>query len=78
MQRFKNILVHLDAHLDEQRALERAVKLARDNSAKLTVMTVLEEHHQSAHDVLQTLHLERVLPHVRSSNSPPSCGLRAA
>lgn len=43
MNRFKNILFVADALETSQRALERAVALAKTNQAKLTVVTVIGE-----------------------------------
>ncbi|MCA9020536.1 MAG: hypothetical protein KDA74_10360 [Planctomycetaceae bacterium] len=50
MQRFKNILSYVNLALDEHPALERGVRLARHNNARLTVMTVIEEHPAQAHN----------------------------
>lgn len=61
MQRFKNILAHVNLTLDEHPALTRGVRLARQNHAKLTAMTVMEEHPALARSVLRTLHLENAL-----------------
>ncbi len=42
MQRFKNILCVIDAEAEQRWVLERAVALAQNNQARLTVLTVLE------------------------------------
>ncbi|MEQ8787335.1 MAG: universal stress protein [Pirellulaceae bacterium] len=61
MQRFKNILLHVNLALDEHPALSRGVRLARHNNAKLTAMTVIEEPPAQAHAVLRSIHLEDAL-----------------
>jgi universal stress protein E len=61
MQRFKNILAHVNLALDEHPALARGVRLARQNDAKLTAMTVIEEHPAQAHVILRSLHVTDAL-----------------
>jgi|TARA_R110000868_G_scaffold320720_3_gene581684 nucleotide-binding universal stress UspA family protein len=61
MQRFKNILSYVNLALDEHPALERGVRLARHNNARLTVMTVIEEHPAQAHTILRSLHVKDAL-----------------
>jgi len=43
MKRFNNILLVFNSEVKQQAAVDRAVSLARQNSAKLTVFTVLKE-----------------------------------
>lgn len=61
MQRFKNILVHVNLAADEHPALERGVRLARHNNATLTAMTVVEEHPAPAHAILRSIHVKDAL-----------------
>ena len=61
MQRFKNILAHVSLELDEHPALTRAARLAKQNDAKLTAISVINEHPTQAHAVLRSLHLEEKL-----------------
>lgn len=61
MQRFKNILAHVDLALDQHPAIERGVHLARHNNARLTALTVIEEHPALAHAILRSLHLTDAL-----------------
>ena len=58
MQRFKNILAHVNLASSEDPALSRAIRLAQQNSAKLTAINVIDEHPTQAHAVLRSLHLE--------------------
>ena len=44
MQRFKNILLVLNPEIDEKTALNKAVSLARQNDARLTLFSVVYEH----------------------------------
>jgi hypothetical protein len=41
MQRFKNILAHVSLELDEHPSLTRAARLAKQNDAKLTAISVI-------------------------------------
>ena len=43
MQRFKNILAHVDIHSLSTQGLSRAVQLAKTNQARLTVVATVEE-----------------------------------
>jgi nucleotide-binding universal stress UspA family protein len=61
MQRFKNILAHVNLAVDEHPALERGVRLARHNNATLTAMTVIEEHPAPAHAILRSIHVKDAL-----------------
>ncbi len=61
MQRFKNILAHVNLALDEHPALARGAHLARQNNAKLTAITVLEEHPVQAQAILRSIHLTDAL-----------------
>lgn len=64
MQRFKNILAYVNLALDEHPALARGVRLARHNAAKLTVMTVIEEHPAQADAILRSIHVKDALETV--------------
>ena len=64
MQRFKNILAHVDLSLEEHPALARGIRLARHNNARLTAMTVIEEHPAHADAVLRSLHLTDALEKI--------------
>ncbi len=56
MQRFKNILVVPATASGDDKALERAVQLASDNAARLTVAVCQErEHKQSVHQLLDEI-----------------------
>jgi len=56
MQRFKNILVVPATASGGDKALERAVQLASDNAARLTVAVCQEsEHKQSVHQLLDEI-----------------------
>lgn len=68
MQRFKNILVHVNLTRSEHPALSRAVRLAQQNNAKLTAINVIEEHPAQAHSVLRSLHLEDALKLVEQDH----------
>jgi len=61
MQRFKNILAHANLTVEEHPALERGIRLARQNSATLTAMTVIEEHPTTAHAILHSIHVKEAL-----------------
>ncbi len=61
MQRFKNILAHVSLELDVHPALTRATRLAKQNDAKLTAISVINKHPTQAHAVLRSLHLEEKL-----------------
>lgn len=56
MQRFKNILAHVNPASDVQPALERGVSLAWHNSAKLTAIAVVEEYLIQTHAILRSIH----------------------
>ena len=43
MQRFKNILLMMNPEVQETATLDKAVLLARQNDARLTVFTVIKE-----------------------------------
>ncbi|MHC4880119.1 MAG: universal stress protein [Planctomycetota bacterium] len=58
MQRFRNILVHVDPAAENQPGLSRAVRLAKANEGRLTVISVQEEHPPQFHALLRKLHLE--------------------
>lgn len=47
MKRFKNILLYADGATEPNQALERAVQLASQNNARLTVIDVIEEYKSS-------------------------------
>jgi hypothetical protein len=61
MQRFKNILAYVNLALDAHPALARGVRLARQNNANLTAMTVIEEHPAQAHAILRSIHVKEAL-----------------
>ena len=44
MQRFKNILLVLDPEVESIATLNKAVSLAESNSARLTLISVVERH----------------------------------
>ena len=44
MQRFKNILVYIDPDTNTTSAVDKAVELARQNDARLTLFSVVERH----------------------------------
>jgi len=69
MQRFKKILVHVNSTLAEQRALDRAARLAKRNDADLTIMDVMEEVPLYASAIMKTLLLEDKLEAVRQDRA---------
>lgn len=68
MQRFRNILAHVNLELDEHPSLSRATRLAKQNDAKLTVISVIDEHPTQAHAVLRSLHLEEKLDSIEQEH----------
>ncbi len=64
MQRFTNILAYVDLGLAEHPALLCGMRLAERNQARLTALTVIEEHPAQAHAVLRSLHLENALENI--------------
>jgi len=89
MKRFKNILFVADGADGERSALRRALALARDNGARLTVMDVIDEFSTLSPDaqVIEAVgslqkalarerarELERLLKSVRA----PADGVRTA
>lgn len=68
MQRFKNILAHVNLSLNEHPALERAIRLAQQNDARLTAINVIEEHPFQAHAVLRSLHFEDRLERIEQEH----------
>ncbi len=58
MQRFRNILVHVDPAARTQPCLARAVRLAKNNDGRLTVISIREERPAQIHVQLRSLSLE--------------------
>ena len=61
MKRFSNILAIVNTHRNEASALQRAISLAKNNQASLTVASLLEEIPGDLHMSILVIDPEEVL-----------------
>lgn len=59
MKRFKNILVVVEPYADKDAALDRAMQLARNNKARVTIVSVLREVERALPNIQKAVHRQQ-------------------